>query len=98
MRCLLLFLALLVACPVRGQDAEADIPAVAPPHFSQLVGKYRITSSAAPTEIHVEEPVTLTVRIAGEGPQRYRPERKSLQIFPDGLDDDFYVEAVPDRD
>jgi hypothetical protein len=83
---------------VRAQSTQISIPAVTPLNFSQIAGKYDISSSAAPTQVHVEEPITLTVRITGKGPAGYRPERKDLKIFPDDLADAFYAEAAPDQD
>ena len=74
------------------------IPPTAPPDFSQIVGKYHISSSASPTEVVVEEPITLKVRIIGQGPPQFRPERKNLHIFPPDFEQDFHVEAVSDQD
>ena len=87
-----------ISFPVHAQDEDFELPVVTPPNFSQVVGRYRIESSAAPTEVHVEEPITLKVQIMGKGPAKYRPERKNLRIFPDELLADFHVEDVPDRD
>ncbi|MGK5092156.1 BatD family protein [Deltaproteobacteria bacterium TL4] len=36
-----------------------------PPHFTGLVGSYRIVASAAPTEVRVGDPITLTLQITG---------------------------------
>jgi len=36
-----------------------------PAGFSGLVGEYRIEASAAPTEVNVGDPITLTVRVSG---------------------------------
>jgi hypothetical protein len=36
-----------------------------PPHFTGLVGNYRLEAEAAPTEVRVGDPITLTVRVAG---------------------------------
>ena len=38
-----------------------------PPDFSGLVGRYRISSSASPTEVNIGDPITLTVTL--EGPE-----------------------------
>jgi hypothetical protein len=87
------------AAQVRAQDADVEVPAVTPADFSQIVGKkYEISSSAAPTEVLVEEPIILKVQISGQGPQKYRPERKNLHIFPEDVADDFHVEALTDQD
>jgi hypothetical protein len=81
------------------QDGEVDIPSAAPVDFSQVAGKkFEITTSAAPTEVFVEEPITLKVTIIGAGPEKYRPQRNNLKIFPDDFTDDFHLEAVPDQD
>src|SRR5438270_3968043 len=95
----ILFLALLAAAadhPARA--AKVALPTVAPPRFSQVVGAYVISASAAPREIHVEGPIILTVRIVGKGPAQYRPLRQHLHIFPDDLGRDFHVEPLVDQD
>lgn len=89
---------LATAYPVLAQPGEFRIPAVTPPQFSRIVGKYSISSSASPTEVQVEMPVTLTVHISGQGLLNYQPQRRHLRIFPDEIADDFYVEEVPDED
>lgn len=38
-----------------------------PAHYSGLVGQYRITVSASPTDVNVGDPITLTVRITSTG-------------------------------
>jgi hypothetical protein len=84
---------------INGQEAEVEPPlAGRPKNFSQIVGRYRIAALAEPTEVFVEEPITLKVRITGQGPIRYQPQRKHLQLFPEEITDDFYVEPVPDLD
>ncbi len=93
------FIALAFLSPkLRAQDADVDLPAVTPPNFSQVAGKFRIISSAAPTEIEVEKPITLKVQIVGQGPKAYQPKREYLHIFPEGLAADFHLEAVPAED
>ena len=43
-----------------------DLPARGrPPGFSGLVGKYSIAAEAAPTEVNVGDPITVTVKISG---------------------------------
>ncbi len=69
-----------------------------PANFSNLVGSYRITSSASPTEVRVEEPLLLTVRISGQGPAEYQPRREHLRLFPEDFSQQFYVEALPEQD
>ncbi|UCD86050.1 MAG: protein BatD [Deltaproteobacteria bacterium] len=36
-----------------------------PANFTGLVGEYRMTASAAPTEVSVGDPITLTIRVTG---------------------------------
>jgi hypothetical protein len=74
-----------------------DPPLVGRPDgFSNIVGKYKIEVAAEPTEVHVEEPITLTIRIVGAGPKKYEPDRKHLDLFPDWKDD-FYVQEMRDQ-
>jgi hypothetical protein len=75
-----------------------DLPAITPANFSQVVGNYRISSSATPLTVRVEEPITLTVVVKGEGPANQQPERKNLRIFPADIADSFHVEPVPEQD
>ena len=79
------------------QDADAP-PAAAPVDFSHVVGRLEISASAAPTQVAVEEPITLTVKIYGDAAPRYQPRRHNLRIFPPDLTANFYVEPVPDDD
>src|SRR5438105_9867639 len=97
------FLAYLIclgsASLASAQDVEVEIPLTAPVDFSAVVGKkFDIATSAAPTQVFVEEPITLTVTIAGASLEKYRPRRAQLKIFPDDVADDFHIEAVPDQD
>jgi hypothetical protein len=79
--------------------AAARPPAAGrPDDFSQVVGSYRLSSAAAPTELHAEDPLLLTVRITGSGPPDYQPRRRHLRLFPAGLDRDFYVKPLPEKD
>src|SRR5579864_6942646 len=94
----LLLTAALVA-PAAGQTPSFDPPlANRPAQFSNIVGAYRISAAAEPTEVAVEKPITLRVTIAGRGPAKYQPERKYLKIFSDSLSRSFYVEAAPQED
>ena len=81
------------------QRAPIDPPVAGrPAGFSNIVGKYvepRIV--AEPTEVQVEEPITLRIYITGEGPQKYEPKRESLRLFP-AWEDDFYVQDVREED
>src|SRR4051794_14298862 len=97
-----LLLALVVAIPARADDEEDDPnapPLVGrPENFSGAVGSYQISYRAAPTQVAVEEPITLTVRIIGSGPEKHRPERNKLHLFPDEAEKDFYIQGVSEQD
>src|SRR5262245_54900948 len=69
-----------LALPARAQDANVP-PATAPPDFSGVVGQFRLTSSATPTEVAVEEPVTLKVQVTGVASPQFRPRREHLRLF-----------------
>jgi hypothetical protein len=84
-----------------GQAGEQIEPPVLgqPKDFSGAVGSYSISSRAEPTELVVEEPLTLTVRITGSGPNpKYLPGRLKLSVLAETVERDFYVEDVPDKD
>ncbi|MBI3407777.1 MAG: BatD family protein [Planctomycetes bacterium] len=83
--------------PLYAQDADAP-PAAAPPDFSHVAGQFRLSSSAAPTKVAVEEPITIKVQISGQASTNYRPQRENLRIFPNDLETSFYVEPVPEQD
>jgi hypothetical protein len=86
-----------------GPFAHAQRPNIEPPvegrpvDFSNIVGAYSIRASAAPVDVDVGAPITLTVRITGAGPAKYEPRRQNLHVLPD-WSNDFYVEPVPDED
>ena len=44
------------------------LPEPRPPSFAGLVGAYSIETAAAPTEVNVGDPITLTIRIRGPEP------------------------------
>ena len=44
------------------------LPEPRPPSFTGLVGAYSIETTAAPTEVNVGDPITLTIRIRGPEP------------------------------
>lgn len=69
-----------------------------PPHFSNIVGQFRLSATANPTQVLVEEPITLTVRLTGSAMVPYVPKREDLQIFAQDPSEDFYVEPVPEED
>ena len=92
------FIASFTAAPLHAQSG-ADPPLVGrPPQFSGIVGRYHITTTATPTTVAVEAPLTLRVTIQGNGPVKYQPDRKRLKLFPERWARDFYVEPVPDAD
>jgi hypothetical protein len=94
--------ALLCSWPATARAGEDDPdapPALgAPEDFSGAVGKYRISCTASPTEVAVEDPIKLVVRITGAGPKKYLPERAKLRLFPPELGRDFYIQDVPRED
>ena len=82
-----------------GQTASDEPPQAGRlPGFSHVVGTYRISFRAEPTEVIVEDPITVTIRITGKGPKKYQPKRGLLQPFKDEVLFDFYIEPVPDQD
>src|SRR2546423_1050088 len=65
--------------------ASAQVPAVAPEDFSHVVGDwFRIEASAAPTQLAVEDPLVLTVRISADatGPAVLEPAGPSWLLQP----------------
>jgi hypothetical protein len=92
-------LLLVIHGTARAQPEPVDPMLVGQPvDFSHVVGKYRIEASAFPTEVAVEQPITLLVHITGEGPPKYEPSRENLHhLFPASWDKDFYVEEMYDR-
>ncbi|MCC6417909.1 MAG: BatD family protein [Gemmataceae bacterium] len=93
----------LTLAPHRSDRAVAETP-VEPPavgrpsNFSGAVGAYRISYRVTPTEVVVEDPVTLIVRISGSGPKGQQPERANLRLLPKEIEEDFYVQAAPEQD
>ena len=52
--------------PVFAQSVSIDPPvADRPEDFSNIVGKYTIKVTVEPTEVHVEQPITLRIYITG---------------------------------
>src|SRR5688572_16393115 len=99
-RAWLLFLVVLMSGGfVLGQERDVEPPlAGRPVDFSHLAGRWRLSVEVQPTEVFVEEPLVLKVRITGQGPERFRPERKNLHLFPDGFAEQFLVEPLADED
>jgi hypothetical protein len=73
-------------------------PAHRPPAFSNIVGKYDIKVSAEPADVQVEQSITLRIQITGVGPEKYEPNRKHLNLFPEAWKNDFYVQPMQDQD
>jgi hypothetical protein len=59
------------------------LPPGAPDGFTGLVGRYRIETSAQPTDVSVGDPITLTIRIEGPHPldRIPAPDLRSLPAF-----------------
>jgi len=93
-RSLVLVSLILVASPARAQSI--DPPVTRPLDFSDLVGAYRIQSTANRSEVHVEQPVLLKVMIQGKGPEKYHPRLEKLNIFPTDAPEQFFIEPMPD--
>jgi hypothetical protein len=68
-----------------------------PVDFSNIVGKYDIKATADPTDLQVEQSITLRIQIIGAGRKEYEPNRKYLRLFPDSWKNDFYVQEMPDK-
>lgn len=72
-------------------DVQPVPEAGRPANFTGLVGRYRISSAARPTEVNVGDPITLTVRVQAEGPVLRKPDIR-LDAQP-GFADAFRVSA-----
>lgn len=68
-----------------------------PADFSQVVGVFQIAAQVKPAAAAVEEPLTLTVTITGQAQPPHLPNRDRLQLFPDEMQRDFYVEPAGER-
>lgn len=96
-----LYILLLLSALAPGQSADQVEPPLVgrPKDFSGAVGSYTISMRAEPTELFVEEPLTLTVRITGSGPNpKYFPRRLKLTELAKDVETDFYVEDLPKQD
>jgi hypothetical protein len=101
--CLWLAALLVILCgptpAAAGAGDPNEPPAVdQPDDFSGAVGVYSIRFRATPTEVAVEDPITLTVIITGTGPGKYLPGRAKLRLFPPEMDKDFFVQPLPEED
>jgi len=95
MRRILLAFSLTVTPTAHAQD-----PPIAgrPVDFSNIVGRYEIKASAAPTVVHVEESILLKIEIVGTGDTNYEPKRSSLKLIPATWESDFYIQDMPADD
>jgi hypothetical protein len=101
--CILHFAFCILHCSLAHAQNGNEEPPVAgrPEDFSGLAGAFRISASATPTEVNVEDPITLVVRITGEPDRSFRsnqPGQARLRVFPKQMNDDFFIEAVPEKD
>jgi hypothetical protein len=82
-----------------GAQPSIDPPVVGRPiEFSNIVGRYMLKASAAPTKVHVEDSIRLTIEIVGEGPVKYEPKRSDLKVVLPSWEKDFYVQPMPAED
>jgi hypothetical protein len=97
---------MVLLLPARGGDnAAGDIPVVGRPTempFSEASGSFTVTARAEPTAVRVEQPITLTLLVAADGPVYHPPQRIDLRQVPD-FNDRFYIanpesEAAPPAD
>lgn len=90
----------LLALTAQAQVQDDEPPSIGQPEdFSNLVGQFSLAVSATPTDVFVDDPITLKITITGSGPNRkFLPDRKSLKVIPKELEDQFYVGGLPDKD
>jgi hypothetical protein len=86
-----------------GQDKVDPLPAVYPDDFSYFAGKaFKVEMTADRTEVRVEEPLDLTIRITALGPWTHPPRAKGdkkINPFPaDYLRDHAYVELKDEKE
>ncbi|MBI2808366.1 MAG: hypothetical protein HYX68_25545 [Planctomycetes bacterium] len=82
-----------------GQEGALEPPLVGrPADFSNVVGRYeRPKIHVEPTEVRIEDAITLKITITGAGPRQYEPNRKNLKLFPETFENDFFVQELPDE-
>jgi hypothetical protein len=83
--------------PVSAQpDDDPDEPPVVgqPAGFNGAVGVYKVATTAEPTDLQAEDPLTLTVRITGSGSPRHPPQRPPLRRLPE-FTRRFVIEDLP---
>jgi BatD DUF11 like domain len=87
---------LLATGLTRADDSEIEPPAVGrPENFSGAIGSFQLTMRAQPTQVQVEDPIVLTVRIVGTGDVQ-RLERPNLRRLP-RFTQHFQIENLADR-
>jgi hypothetical protein len=84
----------LLLLPVAGVRSDEPPLRNRPPRFNGAVGSFEITTEAKPTTLHVDETLTLTVRITASGPVQRTPTRPDLRDEPK-LAEKFHIEALP---
>lgn len=83
--------------PLLGKRVPPPI-AGRPTHFSFIEGKYTLDVRAAPTNVHVEDPIRLEIRLRGAGPKEGEPDRKYIRnLFPESWSRDFHVQEMRDE-
>jgi len=94
-----LLLALLAAHWAHADDVTIPVTN-RPSNFSGAAGAYRIEVRAAPTTVHVEDPITVTVKIVSlePGPWPHPPQRDKLRLLPPDVETNFFVEPLPELD
>jgi tetratricopeptide (TPR) repeat protein len=93
--------ALALLTGATAQAGDETIPLTnRPANFSGAAGVYRLQVEADPKEIQVEDPITLKVRIISlePGPRPNPPVREKLHLFPANIENDFFVEPIPEED
>jgi hypothetical protein len=91
--------ALTLGSALQAQPAPIDPPVAGRPvDFSNIVGRYEVKASAAPTIVPVEKSILLKIEIIGQGPAKYEPTRSSLKLIPASWENDFYIHDMPNED
>jgi hypothetical protein len=96
--CLMILEGLISSAVTRAGEAGDVEPPLAgrPVNFSGAIGsRFSVQMRAAPTQVQAEEPLILTVRIAGTGnlQEIQRPDLRRLPRFAER----FHIENLPDR-
>jgi hypothetical protein len=89
-----LLVALLLTLGVGGVRADEPPLRNRPPRFNGAVGSFDISTDAKPTTLHLDETLTLTVRITATGPVQRPPTRPDLRDEPKFVEK-FHIEALP---